>query len=245
MFASHFCVCSPFHTYAGSSGPQDLQEGNTQASLAHFVPPTGPKTAQVSESTEPSTFQGVELSGSQPSRSSVPEGDELAHVPQQVNNPSMGQGPYAMQSSLASEIVLGSDTQASLARMVTPDIPTGQLLDLDTDKINKLGAPHVGSRAAGGSPSLQDLHIAVGQSATAHTTASWHDTYQDSFPPASAGQVQSNSAASGVNLDLPNAIHHLAHYRCSSGPQPSTAILLCLSTSASHIIQCLKLMAVV
>lgn len=180
-----------------------MQEGTTQASLAHFVSPTAPGTIQVAESKTTGLInEEVQEPAAVQMHRSGPDSSERVPETQEAKNLTAGQSPHTTQCSEMSEVLLGSDTQALLARMSTPDIPTGQLMDLDTDKINKLGAPHAGPRTPIDSHVMHNIRVAPVNPDTGHATASWTDADQDSFPPASAGQVHRATVESGAFLRL-------------------------------------------
>lgn len=179
-----------------------MQEGTTQASLAHFVSPTAPGTIQVAESIATGLINEEQEPAAVQIHRSSPDSSERVPETQEAKTLTAGHSPHTTQCSQRSEVLLGSDTQALLARMSTPDIPTGQLMDLDTDKINKLGAPHAGPRTPIDSPVMHNIRAASANPGTGHATASWTDADQDSFPPASAGQVHRATVESGAFIRL-------------------------------------------
>lgn len=134
---------------------------------------------------------------------SLPDSQKLARLSRKSSNTIAGEVPDTTNFSIVSDVAFGNDTQASLARMPTPDIDTGQLVELDTVKINQLGAAHSPSSRLGlGNPSMLENHTAHEQSDANLTSTSFHDTTADhhSYPPASAGQVQASTATSGAQL---------------------------------------------
>lgn len=180
-------------------GLNSMQETGTQASLAHFVSPTG--TMDVTNAAQFNTSSGTEQSAETQLQYPLPDGQELANVPRNVTDLPPREPQDTVQSSMTASFQLGYNTQASLARMSTPDIPTGQLLDLDTHKIKQLGAAHKPNpRMLGSYPCMERNHMGDIPSETTLTTATSHDATveHEAFPPASAGQVQGSIDISGA-----------------------------------------------
>lgn len=177
-----------------------MQEAATQASLAHFVAPTSPEQPPglAQEAFNPS------LGGETPASAPPPYSDTAKPISNTSLDIPVSQVGNMTQNPSASDGVIGSDTNASLARMSTPDIPTGQLLDLDTERIKQLGAPHNPSPRllVVVNPSRADHRGPVGTEDAVQASSSLHNTAdQHSFPPASAGQVQNATGIVGMGSE--------------------------------------------